>query len=53
MLMRDHVLPAIHMSTDGTRHRASTSTSWHFAFMLRCHSNKSHAPIAICPILHN
>jgi len=28
-----------------TRHRASTSTRWHFAFVL-CHSNETHAPIA-------
>jgi len=29
-----------------TRHRASTSTRWHFAFALCCHSNETHAPIA-------
>ena len=28
-----------------TRHRASTSTRWHFAFALCCHSNEIHAPI--------
>jgi len=31
------------------RHRASTSTHWHFAFMLCCHSNETHAPIANPP----
>ena len=29
-----------------TRHRASTSTRWHFAFALYCHSNETRAPIA-------
>jgi len=31
------------------RHRASTSTRWHFAFWLCCHSNKICAPIANLP----
>jgi len=26
-------------------HRASTSTRWHLAFGLCCHSNKAHTPI--------
>jgi len=30
-------------------HRASTSTRWHFAFGLHCHSNKTRAPIANLP----
>jgi len=32
-----------------TRHRASTSTRWHFAFALCCHSNETRAPIANPP----
>jgi len=32
-----------------TRHRASTSTRWHFAFALFCHSNATRAPIANSP----
>jgi len=31
------------------RHRASTSTRWHFAFGLCCHSNETRAPIANLP----
>jgi len=30
-------------------HRASTSTRWHFTFVLCCHSNKTHSPIANAP----
>jgi len=33
----------------GTRHTASTSTRWHFAFGLCCHSNETSAPIANPP----
>jgi len=36
-----------------TRHRASTSTCWHFAFRLCCHTNEARAPTATRPILHN
>jgi len=32
-----------------TRHRLSTSTRWHFAFALWCHSNETRAPIANPP----
>jgi len=32
-----------------TRHRARTSTRWHFAFGICCHSNATHAPIANLP----
>jgi len=32
-----------------TTHRASTSTRWHFAFGLCCHSNATRAPIANPP----
>ena len=32
-----------------TRHRASTSTRWHFAFAICCHSNATHAPITNPP----
>jgi len=32
-----------------TRHRASTSTRWHFTFALYCHSNETRAPIANPP----
>jgi len=32
-----------------TRHRASTSTRWHFAFGLCCHSNETRVPIANPP----
>jgi len=32
-----------------TRHGASTSTRWHFAFALCCHSNEIHAPIPNLP----
>jgi len=32
-----------------TRHRARTSTRWHFAFGLCCHSNETPAPIANPP----
>ena len=32
-----------------TRHRASTSTRWHFAFALCCHSNATRAPIVNLP----
>ena len=32
-----------------TRHRASTSTRWHFAFRLCCHSNETRGPIANPP----
>jgi len=35
--------------TRRTRHRASTSTRWHFAFGLCCHSNETRAPIANLP----
>ena len=31
------------------RHRASTSTRWHFVFALCCHSNETSAPIANPP----
>jgi len=31
------------------RHRVSTSTRWHFAFTLCCHSNETRAPIANLP----
>jgi len=37
------------LSTSGTRHRASTSTRWHFAFALCCYSNATRAPIANPP----
>jgi len=33
------------MSDKTTKHRASTSTRWHFAFALCCHSNETHASI--------
>jgi len=36
-------------AADWTRHRASTSTCWHFAFGLCCHSNETRAPIANPP----
>ena len=36
-------------ANDGTRHRASTSTRWHFAFSLCCHSNETRTPIANPP----
>jgi len=36
-------------STPQTRHTASTSTQWHFAFGLCCHSNETCAPIANLP----
>jgi len=36
-------------TTSTTRHRASTSTRWHFAFGLCCHSNETRAPIANLP----
>ena len=32
-----------------TRHRASTSTRWHFAFTLYCHGNRIRAAIANLP----
>jgi len=32
-----------------TRHRASTSTRWYFAFGLCCHSNETRASIANPP----
>jgi len=32
-----------------TRHRVSTSTRWHFAFALCCHSKETRAPIAKPP----
>jgi len=32
-----------------TRHRVSTSTRWHFAFALCCHSNETRVPIANPP----
>ena len=32
-----------------TRHRGSTSTRWHFAFGLCCHSNETRVPIANPP----
>jgi len=32
-----------------TRHRVCTSTRWHFAFTLWCHSNETRAPIANPP----
>ena len=32
-----------------TRHRASTSTRWHFVFGLCCHSNETRAPIVNPP----
>jgi len=32
-----------------TRHRASTSTRWHFVFWLCCHSNETRAPIVNPP----
>jgi len=32
-----------------TRHRATTSTRWHFAFRLCCHSNETRVPIAKPP----
>jgi len=36
------------------KNRANTSTRWHFAFMLCCHSNEIHAPVALIhPIVHN
>jgi len=35
--------------TTTTRHRASTSTRWHFAFGLCCYSNETRAPIANPP----
>jgi len=35
--------------THTTRHRASTSTRWHFPFALCCHSNATRAPIANPP----
>jgi len=35
-----------HWTLNSTRRRASTSTRWHFAFRLCCHSNETHAPIA-------
>jgi len=31
------------------RHRASTSTRWHFVFGLCCHSNETRAPISNPP----
>jgi len=36
-----------------TRHRASTSTHWHFAFRLCCHINETRAPIANSHNSHN
>jgi len=33
-----------------TRHKASTSTHWHFTLELCCHSNETRAPIANPPI---
>jgi len=37
-----------------TKNRANTSTRWHFAFVLCCHSNEIHAPVALIhPIVHN
>jgi len=36
-------------ATTKTRHRASTSNRWHFAFALCCHSNETRAPIANPP----
>jgi len=35
-----------HKALNPARHRASTSTRWHFAFGLCCHSNETRAPIA-------
>jgi len=35
-----------------TRHRSSTSTRWHFAFALCCHSNPVHR-LQIRPTVHN
>jgi len=35
--------------TTKTTHRASTSTRWHLAFGLCCHSHEFHAPIANQP----
>jgi len=32
-----------------TRHKASTGTRWHFAFVLCCHSNETRAPITNLP----
>jgi len=32
-----------------TRHRANTSTLWHFVFVLCCYSNETRAPIANLP----
>jgi len=37
------------MATKITTHEASTSTRWHFAFALCCHSNATCAPIANPP----
>ena len=42
------------INTDRTRHRASTSTRYHFASGLCCHSNETRTPIANPPnIVHN
>ena len=41
--------PTLMTSHKITRHRASTSTRWHFAFGLCCHSNETRAPIANPP----
>jgi len=38
-----------HRYKNNTRHRASTSTRWHIAFGLCCHSNESRAQIANLP----
>jgi len=35
--------------TNGTRHRTRTSTRWHVAFALCCHSNETRAPTANRP----
>jgi len=36
----------IFIMTVTTRHRGSTSTRWHFAFGLCCHSNETSAPLS-------
>ena len=41
--------PPAELAMSQTRHRASTSTCWHFTFALCCHGNATRAPIANPP----
>jgi len=47
------VLRHMYCDCKQTRHRASTSTGLHFAFVLCCDSNATRAPIANPPNVHN